>query len=100
MSKERIEEWSVWALRLIVPALIGWMVVRQEALMGKVSDFDKAIAVMQGNRFTAADWNTASSLIENKLTALDKRTTRIEDAIIALKESYVPRRGSEPAQNK
>ena len=76
-------------MRLIVPALIGWMVVRQEALMAKVSEVDKGMAVMQGNRFTATDWNTAAGMIENKLTALDKRTTRIEDAILALKENYV-----------
>jgi len=81
MSKERLEGWAVWVLRLILPALMSMAWYDLRGARDSITELQRNFAVMQGNRFTSSDWTAASANITAQINLNDKRITRIEDGM-------------------
>jgi hypothetical protein len=55
----------------------------------RVDVLEVADAKIAGNRFTSQDWATAKSQIDEDRAILDRRVTRLEEAIPFIKESLI-----------
>ena len=106
-QKSNTETILLWAHRVLMPiltaliaAVIGIMgyvgnQVWQEARVwmrlmdGRVDRLEIDGARTSGNRFTAGDWAQAKAAIDNDRANLDRRITRLEEAVPTIKETLL-----------
>ncbi len=88
-------EWAWRGILVLVLAACGWFArnvyIEQKAFNQDVSIRVSALEIKQaetaGNRFTSADWVNAKSTLDERDVNMDKRITRLEDAVPAIRQS-------------
>lgn len=91
----RIGMGIVGSATLFTVAAIGWF-IRDIYISQKTfnAELDQRVRVLEifraesaSSSFSAADWITSKAILDDRDVNLDKRITRVEDAIPAIKQS-------------
>lgn len=94
-NRNRHFEWAWRGFVAVGLAVIGYFVRDihlsqrnfNEKIDRRVSRLELDAAATSGTRFTSGDWTTAKASIDERAASLDKRVTRTEDAVLAIKDT-------------
>lgn len=87
-----------WFTRVAVTVAIfamGWFVrewaIEQRKFNEKINErvavLEVESAKLSGSRFTSVEWTSAKTILDERDVNMDKRITRVEDAIPAIRQS-------------
>jgi hypothetical protein len=95
MEKNMKGEWIWRGVISLLLGVVGWYAARtadeqkqfNRQVNERVSALEMESARTSGNRFTSMDWVAAKSAIDATVNSHDKRITRMEDAVLSIKET-------------